>query len=246
MVVELLRKIGLSEGEIKVYSVLLHFGLSSVNKIHEKTGIERRNIYDILNKLIGRGLCTYSMENQKRLFQISHPQKIMDYVADKKNELEKVENEVKKELPHLANQFNSRLPDIYSEVYRGPEGIKAIWEDTLQYDAVYWIGSGRYLPQKFPIWFRNWNKKRVEKKVQWINLMREEMREKIKHPLDYEEIRYLPTEFSGSPIVIGVYGDKVINFLLGEQLFGFMIQSKELAENYKRYHHYLWKKVAKP
>jgi len=52
MNLEILRKIGLSEGEIKIYSALVDEGLSSINKIHEKTGIERRNIYDILNKLI--------------------------------------------------------------------------------------------------------------------------------------------------------------------------------------------------
>ena len=52
MTLEILRKIGLSEGEIKVYNALLDLGTSSLNQIHEKTGIERRNIYDILNKLI--------------------------------------------------------------------------------------------------------------------------------------------------------------------------------------------------
>ena len=56
MQLELLRKIGLSEGEVKIYTALLDLGLSPINKIHERTGIERRNIYDILNKLIERGL----------------------------------------------------------------------------------------------------------------------------------------------------------------------------------------------
>ena len=37
MQLELLKELGLSDGEIKVYSAILHIGISSVNKIHEKT-----------------------------------------------------------------------------------------------------------------------------------------------------------------------------------------------------------------
>jgi len=52
MNLEILRKIGLSEGEIKVYNALLEIGVTSINNIHKKVGVDRRNIYDILNKLI--------------------------------------------------------------------------------------------------------------------------------------------------------------------------------------------------
>ena len=50
-----LRILGLTNGEIKVYSAILHMGSSTINNIHEKTGMERRAIYDILNKLIEKG-----------------------------------------------------------------------------------------------------------------------------------------------------------------------------------------------
>ena len=80
MSLELLRLVGLSDGEIKVYSALLDIGKAPVSRIHEKTGIERRNIYDILNKLIERGLITYVFENDKRFFQLSHPTKIIGYI----------------------------------------------------------------------------------------------------------------------------------------------------------------------
>ena len=88
MELEILRKIGLSNGEITLYSALLETGRAPVNKIHEKTGIERRNIYDILNKLIERGLITYIMENKRRLFQITHPTRIIGYLEEKKHDLE--------------------------------------------------------------------------------------------------------------------------------------------------------------
>ena len=81
MKTEILRKIGLSDGEIKVYSALLDLRRSPVNKIHEKTGIERRNIYDILNKLIEKGLVSYTIEKGKKTYQCTHPNKLVEEIA---------------------------------------------------------------------------------------------------------------------------------------------------------------------
>ena len=70
------------------------------------------------------------------------------------------------------------------------------------------------------------------------------MRKEIDKPMELERIRFLPKEFSGNPAVIGIYGDKVVNIQYGQEPFAFVIESKELAENYRRYHTYLWENVA--
>src|SRR3989338_47425 len=240
MALEFLRKIGLSDGEIKVYSSLLDLGKAPLNKIHERTGIERRNIYDILNKLIERGLVTYIKENKKRLFEISHPNKIIGYVEEKKHELDITKQEIEKELPSILEKYNFKKPDINAEIFRGIEGVKAVWEDMLNHKEIYWIGSGRYVPKRLSIWFSNYNRRRVKQKVKWLNLMRNEMKKEIKKPLEFEKIKFLPKEFSGNPTAIGIYGNKIVNFLLGEDSFAFVIENKEIAENYKKYHKFLW------
>lgn len=78
----------------------------------------------------------------------------------------------------------------------------------------------------------------------WLNLHRIEFKKEIR-PYPCEHLRFLPKEFSANPTVIGIYGDKVVNFLYGETLFAFVIESTELAENYRAYHKYLWKNIAK-
>ena len=63
--------------------------------------------------------------------------------------------------------------------------------------------------------------------------------------MSFEELRFLPKEFSGNPTVICIYGNKVVNFLFGENIFAFLIESKDLADNYKDYYKYLSDNIAK-
>ncbi len=44
---------------------------------------------------------------------------------------------------------------------------------------------------------------------------------------------------------MAIYGNKVVNIMWGDELFAFMTESKEIADNYKKYHKYLWDKIAK-
>jgi len=244
MSLEVLRKIGLSDGEIKVYQTVLDLGSAPIHHVHEKTGIERRNIYDILNKLIEKGLVSYTDENKKRTFQLTNPNKLISYIEEKKKELDNSKELIEKEIPEILNKFNSKKLGIKAEVFRGIEGIKAVFEDSLDYPETYWIGGGRYLPKMYPDWFFAWTNRRAKKKVKWKYLMRYELRSEYK-PFPFETVKFLPKEFSGSPTVTGVWGNKVIQLILGEDLFAFVIESKELAENYKTYHKYLWDNVAK-
>lgn len=244
MELEFLGKIGLSKGEVKVYGAILDFGKCSINKIHENVGIERRNIYDILNKLIDKGLISYVMENKKRLFQITHPNKILGYIDEKEGDLEKTREKIKEKIPDMLQKFESKKPEIKAEIYRGKEGIKAVWEDMLNYKENYFVGSGRYAMKLMPNFWENWNKRRIKLKVKWYNLLREEMKKEVKAE-KYEFIKFLPKEFSANPVVIFIYGNKIANVLWGTDFFAFVIESKEINEYYRKYHKYLWENVAK-
>jgi sugar-specific transcriptional regulator TrmB len=250
MNLDILKKIGLSDGEVKVYNALLEIGVTSINNIHEKVGIDRRNIYDILNKLIERGLVSYFEKNNKRVFKVSNPDKLLSYIEEKKSSLDEIKNEVNKIMPAMQQVFNSEKKELSAEIFKGPEGMKAVWDDLLNYDAIYWIGSGMYVPLGYPAFWDDWNARRMEKGVGSYHLFRDDKREAVasRKGFDKNKIsnwKFLPPEFSGNPTVTVAYGDKVAQMLLGEQINVFVIQSKELSENYKQYHKFLWDKIAK-
>ena len=60
----LLEKLGLTKGEIKIYFALNELGKATVGPIGEKSKVSKSKIYDILNKLIEKGLVGYIIQQQ--------------------------------------------------------------------------------------------------------------------------------------------------------------------------------------
>ena len=236
-----LKIFNLTNGQIKVYSAILHTGVSRINNIHEKTGLERRAIYDIINKLIEKGLVTYTIEKGKRSYRVAPINKLKEQINEKKQQIEKFENL----LPNIEELYKRKKPKINLEIFRGKEGIKTIFEYMLNYKENLFIGGGYYIMDLLPDYWPQYNQRRIKKKVMWKSLGLYETKKREKPETKLMEIKYLPKEFSSSPSVVFIFGDKIANVLWGEEWFAFMIESKEIANNYKKHFKYLWKHTGK-
>ena len=162
---EILREIGLTDTEIKIYLNLLSLGATSAGKIVEETGIYRKNLYDSLNKLIGKGLVTYVIENKTKVFQPKDPENLIRFLEEKKNKISEKEEELKKEIPLLKQKFGSAQNEIESEIYRGIEGIKTILKECLNYKEVLFIGATEDVENRLPYFWPQYNRKREKLKI---------------------------------------------------------------------------------
>ena len=113
------QKLGFSEGEGKVYISILHSDNATLQSIHEATGIERRNVYDIINKLISKGLVAYFIENRHKIYRINHPGSIMAYLEEEEKELAEKKKALSDELPSLLKAYQSSKPSFDVRIYRG-------------------------------------------------------------------------------------------------------------------------------
>jgi len=241
-------ELGFSKGEIKVYSAVLEIGISSLNKIQEKTGIERRNIYDILNKLIEKGFISYTIEKGKRTYQCTHPKKILEEIEEREKSLK----ELKQEFPKIKNLFDSSKPIVGAEIYRGDESIKNLLNEILEYKESHWMGGNSFesykaVSQNILFYFEHWMKKRVENKHIMYDLVSHgtwlkglEPKKRAIHKKNYYHYCELPKEMY-SPMVIIIFGDKVAQILWSKQPFAFVISSKKIKESFMRYFNYFWK-----
>lgn len=239
-----LKELGLSDGQIAVYSAVLELGISTLNKIHEKTGIERRNIYDILNKLIERGFIAYTVEKGKKTFQCTHPIRISEEIKKRQEALKELNSQV----PIMASLFDVKKPEIRAEVYRGNEAMKALLDETLNYKEQYWIGGNSGVENtSLKNWFRHWMDRRVEKKRLMYDLVDYgTYLEGLKpndietHKKNYYKYCQLPKELK-SPMVILIFGNKVAQILWSKKSFAFVLESEEIKESFMGYFHYFWK-----
>lgn len=239
---QILREIGLTETEIKVYLALLSLGTTSAGKIVEKTGTHRKNLYDALNKLIEKGLVSYVKENKIKFFQAKDPENLERYLNEKKSKIDEKKQELKNFLPELKEKFNSLDPEIESEIYRGEEGIKTILKECLNYKEVLFIGATGDVENRLPYFWPQYNKKREKLKCKWKLLLVYESRNKKLTKSKYYEYKVLPKILSGLNVIY-IYGDHVANVLWLEKPIAFVVKHKELANNYRKYFDYLWKNV---
>ncbi len=132
MDLEPLREIGLTENEIKVYLDLLKAGSSTAYEIGKRTGIYRVHIYDKLEQLMTKGLVTHVYKGAKKYFQATPPEKIRQYIEDKKRVLEAQEQGVERIIPQLEALSNLPKEDTHVEVFKGREGLKYFLKDILK------------------------------------------------------------------------------------------------------------------
>lgn len=242
-----LQELGLSDGQISVYSACLELGISTINAIQEKTGIERRNIYDILNKLIERGFISYTLEHGKKTYQCTHPNSLQEAIEHKQKQLKELEEQ----LPRITSLFNERMPNISAEVFRGNESLKSLLNEILEHKESFWIGGNSGVEKTagtgMRLWFKEWNRRRVENKHVMHDLVDHGTfledyppENKNKHKTHYYKYCQLPKNLQ-SPMVIIIFGDKVAQILWQEQSFAFVLHSKEIKESFMKYFNYFWK-----
>ena len=83
MEVIILKKLGLSDKEIKIYLKLLECGATSVRGLAELCGLNRGTVYDTLKRLQNAGLVSYYHQETKQRFVAEEPEKLISQLTFK-------------------------------------------------------------------------------------------------------------------------------------------------------------------
>lgn len=241
---DILRKIGLTGNEIKIYINLLKSGASSAYKISKNTGIYRVHVYDKLEQLMNKGLVTYVYKGAKKHFQATHPSKIKYILEEKKKNLEFQEKQVDSIMPELIAMTTLPREDTFVEVFKGVEGLKYMLKDVLKTgkeilimgldDDKYDKALGIYMRQ----YFRDAAKKGINERVITVQKPGIFLFDKSIAPTT--TYRFLE-EKQFNPTNTFVYGDKLVIVTWGNPITAIMITNNEIAETYRNNFERLWK-----
>jgi len=244
-----LKSIGLTEGEIKVYLALLEIGSSSIGKIIKKSKISGSKTYEVLDRLIQKGLASFVVKNGVKYFEASSPNKILDYLGEKEKQIEEEKISIQKIIPELLlKQSSSTKSEV--KVFTGFEGLKTANEDIINTlkRGEEWLSMGlTEQPESWEVYFNKRQLERVNKGIILKHLLNEKYQSlyQKRKKLPFTEFRFLPKEFE-MPTSTEIYNNKVLIFILiKENPMAIMIESKEVAESFRIYFEHIWETAKK-
>lgn len=224
-----LKQADLTENETKIYLALLDLGPSLAGQISRKAGLHRRTVYDTTEMLIKKGLVGYILKNNRRLFQASNPERILEILKEKENLLEPI-------ISGLKEKYSKTKEKEETNFYKGKEGLKTVFEDQLKSKEILILGASPKAYDVLQFYFKWYDKTRKAKKIKARIIATS--REMKRIPL--ADIRYLPEKYS-NPVSVNIYGDKTAIILWASEPLAIVIKNKEITSGYKTYFELMWK-----
>lgn len=234
MDIEILQEIGLSNTEAKVYLAILELGSALAGEITKKSEVNRTNVYDALERLIQKGLVTYVITANRKVFEPVNPEALQDILKDKEERL----NSVMKELQFKFKAGRSKEEAV---IFKGKKGIKSIFEDVLKEKKdLFAYGAESKFADMFPAYQKEWNERRAKLGIKIKMIYNEKVRQrKVKERLKLTNMRFLPESYD-FPSMVMIYGDKVVTVVWTELPYGFMIRSNEAVKSNMNFFDILW------
>lgn len=171
-VILILKQLGFSEKEIRVYLALLKNGPSSVRTLAQASGINRGTTYDILKSLKESSLVSYYHKDTKQFFVSEDPSALYKTLEQRIESLKEVKQNLIHLIPELKSLFNKAGDKPVVKYYEGFNGAKIVLSDVLKVtessaEKIYYVFSSAairdylYKDKAFP----NFTKERIKRKI---------------------------------------------------------------------------------
>ncbi len=242
---EILTDIGLTKSEIAVYLSLLKIGTSSTGNIIKSSKIASGKAYLVLDRLIQKGLVTYSIKSNVKYYQAKNPERIVDYIDEKRNNLTDKKVSFEKILPKLKAEYEEKKYQNKGEIYEGVKGFKSFYELALKElsrgEYIYVMGVPKVANDKFKAFLLEWNKERIKKGVFMKILFNSDCRKegRLREKMKLTEVRYMDPGLE-TPVWIDIFKENVVTINVHGDPICFVIKNKESSEAYMKYFGYIW------
>jgi HTH-type transcriptional regulator, sugar sensing transcriptional regulator len=202
-------------------------------------------VYEILDKLISKGVVSYVIREKTKYFQAASPNRILDYVNSKEQELSSKKTEITKLIPQLEKIKETTINSQSAQVFEGVEGMKTVFGMILQTlkpgDEYYGFSMGEELKEEWMKTFLlNYHQKRAKRKIN-VKLIFQSSQRKISK--DIANIKGVNAHYYNYPFPIGliIFKDYVATFTFKEKPTIFLIKSEQNADSHYNYFEHLWK-----
>jgi sugar-specific transcriptional regulator TrmB len=237
-----LEELGFSMNESRVYEALLSLGSSSIEQIAARSKVHRRNIYDVLAKLLEKGLISELFIRNRKEYRAIHPSRLLDLLGEKERKLKSV-------LPDMEKRFSAYEEEEAAYLYKGINGFKQYLQDILDVEeTVYFIGAKAFwLDPRLQHFLPKFDAERKRRGIKFMHLFDYEVKEQKPEILRLvgKPFKFMPKEYS-SLTAVDIFGDRVVTFVgvgpgqLPEEPVQFVMRSRRLADGYRKFFQFIW------
>lgn len=243
---KILENLGLTGNEVKIYLALLEMGSCPAGLLIKKIGMHRAIVYDTIDLLTEKGLISYVIKANRKYFEAQDPERLLEYLNIKKEELSQNEGELNKLIPELRLRRQLETEEQEGNVYKGKKGVKSIFEDILKDKKPWFVfgASGRF-KELFNAYFIHFHNRRASLKVP-LKILFSESARKLQREKELKlcEIKYLPNSVL-MPSTTFVYGNKIAIINWSSEPMAFLMRSKQVADSYKEFFAIIWQSAKK-
>jgi sugar-specific transcriptional regulator TrmB len=230
---EKLGEIGLSNKEAEVYIALLKNSPISGGNLAKLLNMDRTHTYNLLSNLINKGLATHILKNNRKLFRSTSPKNLL-------NQVQKKESIIKSILPELLNFEQIKKEPSVVRVLEGKDGLRAVIRmlfDSKEKDICVYGGTGKsydVLKYEMPHIAKERGIKHIRGRIITADKLGGQPFTKLKN----FNIKYIE---EATPSSTMIFGDIVSIQVFDEKTSVILIESKSVADSYKKYFEFLWK-----
>lgn len=244
--IALLGGLGFTKGEIKVYYALLELGPSTTGEIVKQGHVSRSKVYEMLDKLLEKGMVSFVVRENIRYFEAASPTAIIDWIQNKRKHLAEQEEKLRLILPKIkARQKKLKIRQT-AIVYEGFAGIKTMYDEILanlkkgeEYYAIA-VEPEVYQNKNFVAFLKNYHARRAAKGIHVKLISMNTLKNSIS---ELSEIGNIELRFTDQPIPAAtlIYKNDMATFVWSKETpTGIVIRSPIIAQRYKLFFQKIW------
>ncbi len=242
-----LEQIGLTKNEVRIYLTLLELGQTTTGPIIKATGIHTSKVYDGLERLAQKGLISHIIKANTKHFKAVNPERLIDFLEEKKKEIVEQEKEIKEIIPELKLKQQFVGGETEAEIFRGWKGMETVYHKMLlktlhKGDMNYVLGASKGEDEErtrrfFNNYVKELAKKKINMKIIYNESARGNISENLKHPKLFEVRHMVHT----TPAEINIWEDNVMIVILRKDPTVILVKDKKVADSFRSYFDVMWK-----
>jgi len=230
--------LGLTDNQARIYIELLQNPAQNPGSLSKRLGIDRSFIYNILDSLLLKGIVSYSIESNKKIFYASNPVCFLKELEEKRLKTLKVIEDLQK-----LNQESDQ--GELAKIYEGKSGFKWYVRQLLESKSFFTMGGGanteflELLKFEYPHYLNELNKKKIKGKLITSQKNKDKMLKLYsKSDVDIKILKNLNTNINFT-----IFDKKLAIWSVKEKPFIIMINRKDISETLGKYFKELWDRI---